>query len=281
MIKFENYNKVTVKCKKCGYLRTTNSNNIYKYGCPKCGQERTHNAQRLTKEEFVERAKKVHDNFYNYDKINYINYHTPIIITCPIHGDFPQMPSKHLCGHGCPSCANRDMSTEKFISRAKEVHGDKYDYSKVEYKTMNDSVIIICPIHGEFEQIPYTHIGMNCGCPKCSRSKGEEKISQILNSTNIKYIEQYKIKSDLFNNRKYIKVDFYLPDYNSIIEYNGEQHYIPIKYFGGTLQLENQIIRDQNLRTYCKENGIKLLEIRYDDVDIELIIDKFLNDSAV
>lgn len=90
-----------------------------------------------------------------------------VIITCPIHGDFEQCPEKHLKGFGCPVCSGRDgITTEKFIKRAKEIHGNKYDYSKVDYKDNKTKVTIICPKHGEFEQAPSNHL-RSCGCRKC------------------------------------------------------------------------------------------------------------------
>lgn len=160
---------VTVECKKCGFIRTTNANNIYRYGCPKCGQESTHNHQRLTKEEFINKANVMHNNKYNYDKVYYINYSTPVIITCPIHGDFAQSPGKHLRGsngipQGCPKCVGRNKTTEDVIKLSKEKHGDKYDYNKVKFVNNKTLITIICPKHGEFQQLPYIHYGVGCGC---------------------------------------------------------------------------------------------------------------------
>ena len=145
LVEFKNYMEVTVKCKKCGFLRTTNANNIYRYGCPKCGQERTHEVQKITQKEFIDRANKVHNYKYNYDKVEYINYTTPVIINCPEHGDFAQNPGKHLAGQGCPKCAGKNKTTEEIIEEAKKVHGDKYNYSKTVYTGMKNPITIICP----------------------------------------------------------------------------------------------------------------------------------------
>lgn len=279
LVTFNNYTDVTVKCKKCGCIRNTTANNIYRYGCPKCGIERGHEALRLTKEEFIQRAEILHGDKYDYSKVNYINYSTPVIIICSEHGEFAQMPSKHLSGHGCPSCANRNMTTEKFIQRAQAIHNNKYDYSKVVYTKAKEKVCIICPEHGEFWQEAESHL-QGVGCPKCNSSKGEQSVEKILKSLNIQYISQYTINSESFSNRKFMKVDFYLPDYNSIIEYNGIQHYVPVEKFGGEVVLKEQLLRDQELRNYCEEKKINLLEIKFNDSNIEKTIKDFLNNKC-
>jgi len=98
-----------------------------------------------------------------------------------------------LSGCGCPKCANehrndyKKLSTEDFIKRAKEVHGNKYDYSKVNYKSLESKVTIICPIHGEFEQRADSHLFQKSGCPKCNQSKGEIDVENYLIKNNIKY----------------------------------------------------------------------------------------------
>lgn len=213
LVEFNNCMDVTVKCKKCGYLRTTNANNIYRFGCPKCGQESTHDHQRLSQEEFINRATKLHCGKYTYDKVEYRSYHDPIIITCPIHGDFAQMPGKHL---------------------AKQ------------------------------------------GCPKCTQSGGEQIVNQILCTLKIPFKREVVIKNP-YNTHNF-RVDFYIDinDQIYIIEYNGQQHYIPVKHFGGELKLKEQQQRDSDLRKYCSENNIHLLEIKYDSKNIEEEIKNFL-----
>ena len=123
--------------------------------------------RKLTTEEFIIRAKSVHDCRYDYSKVNYVNARNKICIICPTHGEFWQYPHDHLKGQGCSkcSCVNRSVkfryNTIDFIFHAKETHGDKYDYSKVEYVNSRTKVCIICPIHGEFWQSPAHHIIVN------------------------------------------------------------------------------------------------------------------------
>ena len=118
----------------------------------------------------------MHGEKYNYSKVEYYNCKNKVIITCLKHGDFLQTPDAHLCGRGCPFCgydsvSKKNSSTkEEFILKARQIHGWKYDYSKVEYKNNSTKVCIICPEHGEFWQDPTTHIDNKAGCPKCSKN---------------------------------------------------------------------------------------------------------------
>ena len=126
----------------------------------------------MTKEEFVMRAKAVHGDKYDYTKTTYKNNKFKITVICPTHGEFEQTPLNHLRGRGCRKCGfdlihdkNRVL-VDDFIKKTKEVHGDKYDYSKVVYKSSREKVCIICPEHGEFWQTPSNHLSGR-GCRKC------------------------------------------------------------------------------------------------------------------
>lgn len=276
LVEFKNCMEVTVKCKKCGFLRTTNANNIYRFGCPKCGQERTHNLQRLTQEEFIQRAKEQHGDKYDYSKVEYYSYNTPVIITCKIHGDFAQTPGKHLSGQGCPKCIGKYKTTEEFIKLSKEIHGDKYDYSKTVYTRADTPVTIICPEHGEFEQLPRVHSVVGCGCPKCSQSHGERIVAQVLTDLNISFKEQVCLKNPYNEGHKF-RLDFWIPSLKLIIEYNGKQHYIPIEHFGGELRFKEQQKRDSDLRKVCEKTKTHLLEISYKEKNIEKVIKDFID----
>ena len=132
-------------------------------------------AKKKTTEEFINDARKVHGDKYNYSKAHYVNSKTKVCIICPEHGEFWQEASNHLNRQGCPKCGNENKggycrsSKEEFIKKARKVHGDKYDYSKVEYVNCMTKVCISCPEHGEFCQTPTNHLNGH-GCPKC---KGE------------------------------------------------------------------------------------------------------------
>lgn len=159
--------KITIICHIHGEFNQTPFAHLQGQGCPKCG-----NNIKLTTEEFIKKSKEIHSNLYGYSKVEYKNASTKVSIICPTHGEFEQTPSRHLGGQGCPKCgivsrANTiRKTTSNFIRRAKEIHGDKYNYSKVDYKGFRTKVTIICPIHGEFEQTPNNHLH-GLGCHKC------------------------------------------------------------------------------------------------------------------
>lgn len=128
-------------------------------------------SRKLTKEEFIKRAIEKHGDKYDYSKVDYKNATTKVCIICKEdgHGEFFQRPGDHVKGSGCPKCSgNRiKLTTEEFIKRAKEVHGNKYDYCKVDYKNNYTKIRIICPDHGEFHQNAGSHLVGN-GCPRCA-----------------------------------------------------------------------------------------------------------------
>ena len=129
-------------------------------------------ARKLDTNGFIEQAKKVHGDRYDYSKVEYINNHTSVTIECPVHGYIEITPQNHLRGCGCGKCSvllkkqNKPLTNNEFIYRAKKVHGDKYDYSKVEYVDAHTDVIIGCPIHGDFKQKPGEHL-RGRGCKRC------------------------------------------------------------------------------------------------------------------
>lgn len=147
--------------------------------------------KRLTTEEFKQRADIIHNGKYTYLKSEYKNAYTEVCITCPIHGDFYQTPHSHLRGRGCKKCGieksrqSKFYNTEEFIGKAKEIHGDKYDYSLVDYKGCGVGVLIICPKHGVFLQKPLKHL-QNCGCQKC----GKENRAKLKTKTTQEFIQR-------------------------------------------------------------------------------------------
>lgn len=167
--------KVCIICPEHGEFWQTPANHVRGQGCPKCAKESNGKERRNTTENFIYNAIKVHGVYYNYSKTEYINARTKVCIICPEHGEFWQIPFAHLRGQGCPNCSGRNMDNELFIGKAKEVHGDKYDYSKVNYVNSKDKVCIICPEHGEFWQSPAKHL-YGRGCPKCGKERNIESI---------------------------------------------------------------------------------------------------------
>ena len=169
---------------------------------------------KLTLEEFIEKSKKVHGNEYDYSKVIYKNNSTKVCIICNKHGIFKQTPSLHIYDKcGCSKCAkiNSRITINDFIEKPKLIHGNKYDYSLVDYKNQRTKIKIICPLHGEYEQTPNKHL-QNRGCPHCKMSKGEIKIKKYLDEKNIHYIYEHKFNNCL--NIKKLSFDFFIPMYN-------------------------------------------------------------------
>jgi very-short-patch-repair endonuclease len=216
--------------------------------------------KKLTTEEFIERAKKVHGSRYDYSKVNYINSTTKVCIICSEHGEFYNTPGNHIFQkQGCSSCyGNKKATTEEFIEKAKKVHGNKYDYSKVNYINNYTKVCIICPKHEEFNQKAYNHTRGD-GCPICKTSKGELKIINILEKNNIKYLYQHKFKE--CKNKLPLPFDFYLPEHNLLIEYDGRQHFEQSGFSNDKLKKTQK--HDKIKNNFCKEKGINLLRIPF------------------
>ena len=250
--------KLCIICPEHGEFWQKAGVHLRGYGCPICG-----GSKKLTTEEFVEKANKVHNNKYTYSKTNYINTGTKVCITCPVHGDFWQVPNNHLFGAGCPKCAGKYNDREFFIERSKKVHENKYDYSKVEYVATDEKVCIICPQHGEFWQTPSGHMHGQ-GCPMCNQSHLERDVMRLLRSQKIKFVAQ-KTFNWLIGTRT-MRLDFFLPDYGVAIECQGGQHFFAVDYYGGVNGLQSTQERDAQKKELCEEHGIRVLY--YSDLGI-------------
>lgn len=253
--------KVIIICPVHGEFEQFPFNHIKGNGCYLCSKNK-----KLTQEDFINNSNIIHNNFYDYSKVEYINSNTKVIIICPVHGEFKQLPNNHMSGHGCYECSleklskSKFLTTEEFIKKSKDVHNNKYDYSKVNYINSYVKVCIICPEHGEFLQTPNNHMNNSRGCPICKSSKGELKIKSWLDSHNIDYFQEYKFGD--CKNEKQLRFDFFLPSYNLCIEYDGEQHHMVRSVFGEKEFLKTQE-RDQIKNQYCLDNNIELLRIPY------------------
>lgn len=198
---------VCIICPEHGEFWQRPKNHIKGYGCTKCGRNAVSEKLSLNTDSFIKKAYKVHGNKYDYSKVNYINNHTKVCIICPEHGEFWQTPNDHLDNHGCIKCRDVNISktlsdtTNIFIEKARKTHGDKYDYSKVEYKGGDIKVCIICPIHGEFWQTPHAHLRGD-GCKKC----GIEKRTKERSLTTEEFIKRATIKHN--GKYDYSKVEY-------------------------------------------------------------------------
>ena len=258
--------EVIIICPIHGEFKQTPSNHKRGQKCPKCC------GKNLTTDEIIEQLKIKHNNLYDYSKIIDIKkVSNKIKIICPIHCEFEQTVNNHKRGQGCKNCSGLEKPTyEKLIIDFTTIHGNKYNYSNVIYQSAHKKIKIICPIHGEFEQTPNNHKNGN-GCPICKLSKGENDIKIFLEKNNIKYTPQYKFEN--CKNKLRLPFDFYLPKYNTCIEYNGLQHYKPIEHFGSIKGFTERQINDKIKMEYCNKNNIPLIVIKYND-NINSILSK-------
>lgn len=255
-----NKTKVQIICLKHGVFEQLPYSHLDGRGCIKCS------GKNLTNKEWIKKANKVHKNKYIYQKTIYKNAMSKVVITCTIHGDFKLTPNDHLNSlYGCQKCArNYRYSTKEWIQEAKKTHNDKYDYSKTRYKKAKLKVIITCPEHGDFLQTPNDHLNGRQGCPSCKLySKGEAKIDSFLRENQVKFESQKKYKP-----LGRLRFDFYLPDYNLLLEYDGEHHFRPIRFGGISKELaqinyEKTRRSDELKQAFAKSRGIAMLRISY------------------
>ena len=191
------YTKVCIICPKHGEFWQTPHDHLKGVGCPKCGMEKQKEILSDTYPIFLEKAKKVHGNKYDYSKADYINQNTKICIICPKHGKFWQTPNNHLRGEGCRICGiestkyYRSLKQDDFIKRSNKKFNNFYDYSKTDlnHRDENGKIIITCPLHGDFLTNPSWHLS-GVGCPKCGKSEKyttEEFIEKAINKHKNKY----------------------------------------------------------------------------------------------
>ncbi len=213
--------EVKIICSEHGVFYRTPSHHLSGHGCPKCIVPwRLSNTK-----DFVKKANKVHGNKYDYSKVSYVNSQTKVEIVCPDHGSFHQAPYSHLNGRQCPACVGGiQLSQSQFIEKAIKVHAGKYTYEKVKYKNSKRKVIITCPKHGDFKQVPNNHLnGSNCPC--CATNSYSQlsiewlKLEAKSRKINIQHAEnggEYVIPGTRF------RVDGYHARTKTIFEFYGD-----------------------------------------------------------
>lgn len=240
---------VCIGCRIHGNFFQLISNHEAGQNCPACLGRAT------TTEGFVKKANLIHGNRYDYSKVAYVSSQTPVSITCPTHGDFKQIPNSHLRGSGCPGCFGTPLlTTEQFIKRAKQVHGDRYDYSLVNYRGMEKAVIIICRVHGEFSQQAAVHVNQGCGCQKCACvvSAAQTEITHYLRDSGLTVLR---------NNRKLItpfELDIIVPENRIAIEYCG-------LYWHSEISGSKSRSYHLNKLRQCEAKGYRLITIFEDE----------------
>lgn len=212
-----NYNKFTyvnyhtkgiIQCKEHGDFEQNPANHIQGKGCKKCSTINARGLQKKTISQFIDDAKKIHEEIYDYSKVDYNRNKNNIIIICKIHGDFEQTPSNHLKGYGCFKCGiestakQRTKSINEFIDEANKIHKEKYDYSNVNYINARTKIKIICKTHGGFEQEPFSHLRGN-GCFQCGlllrSSKRLKTQNDFVNESNKIHNFKYNYENTEYN----------------------------------------------------------------------------------
>lgn len=262
LVHYENTRtKIKIICKPCNLVFEQKPNNhLNGQGCPNCYGNKT-----STTEQFIRKAEKIHNGIYDYTLCTYKNARAKIKIICKTHGIFEQSPNGHLSGLGCPTCGGvKKLTKLEFITRAKNIHGNLYNYDKFEYINNKTKSDILCLEHGIFKQTPDAHINRFHGCPVCKISVGEKRIRNILIEKNISFVMEHSFEDCRNPKTNYkLRFDFYLPNLNTCIEYDGPQHYG--HKLNGKLQYNDTDIhfRDNVKNKYCETNNIKLIRIPY------------------
>jgi hypothetical protein len=291
------HTNVTIICPIDGHpdFKQEPNNHLRGAGCPACGGVAQSNTAK-----FIDGANRRHGvGRYAYSRVVYINAWGKVSITCliPKHGDFLQAPAHHLEGKGCPKCGiasssilqfkRRESASDRFEAEASKVHGvGRYTYGKMKYRGAHIKIIITCPEHGDFWQTPNGHL-KGSGCSVCSESHGERVIrhilGEILPTTGVDFVQEHRILE--CTHKRPLPFDFAVMERGvvvGLIEYQGEQHYTPIRFASlsdlkGTQRLEVVRERDAIKVRYAAAEGIPLLIIPYwDFCNIESLVTGFL-----
>ena len=268
------HNTITIACKKHGVISITPKYHLNGVGCTQCSNMLSGNERKTPLDIFIKKCREKHGDSYDYSKVDYLNNNTKVNIICPKygHGVFQQTPDKHLNrGSRCPKCTGYyTLTTEEFIKKSKETHGDRYGYAKVNYSNTNSIVIIFCKEHGDFEQNARSHI-RGAGCPQCANN-GYSKPSILwldflskLYNINIQHACNFG--EYLIPETKY-KADGFCKENNTIYEFHGDYwHGNPMKFNPDDInEKSKKTFKELYDETLIRENKIK--ELGYNLVTI-------------
>lgn len=260
--------KVTIICTKHGEFQQTAHDHQLGAGCSKCWEEIRSEVLTLPWEKVLKSFRETHDDTYDYLENTYVNSHETMEIICKRHGVFEQSVANHRIGYGCPKCGRERISEflttpwEEVLKSFRETHKDEYRYTPETYTLLETPMEMFCSKHGRFLQTPKVH-RKGSGCPICKSSLGEKFIYHFLNEHKINFIQQHKFDDLVF--KGHLRCDFYVEEFNLVIEYNGEQHYIPNEFFGGEVGFKLTVERDFLKKQYCLEKNINYEVVRYDE----------------
>lgn len=250
--------KVLIICKFHGEFEQSPKKHLSGQGCSKCGREKTISARKTNLDEFIKVSKDIHNDKYDYSKVEFNTLTDKVTIGCKVHGDFLQQALVHKNGSGCTLCWGtrrlttlRLLTTEDIIRRSKNIHGDKYDYSDTIYSGPKNSLKILCPKHGYFSQAYYEHSVVGSGCKACSHigSNAQRNLGDLISNLGVSVTTDYKLSTGK-------EIDIFCKDLNIGFEYNG-------------LRFHGEHFKDKmyhlNKTKECEENGIRLIHIWEDE----------------
>lgn len=202
-----------IVCRVHGPFKQRRGEHFAGHGCHTCGGRKRRNT-----EQYIADAKAVHGDRFTYEKTKFVTTTDKVIVTCPIHGDFRVGAKPHLYGNGCLECSGlRRRTTQEFIAEARKKHGDRYDYSLVEYVNSNVDVTIVCASHGPFVQKPVYHLVNVVGCPTCTYSVSRPETSWLDDLGIDTSLRQARIRLQ----GKSRSVDAFDPSTNTVYEFWG------------------------------------------------------------
>lgn len=260
--------KIKHKCPKGHIYEQIPYSHLHGHNCYICENIKRAIARRKTPEDYYNECKK---KGLDLPVEPYLDNKTKIKHKCKQGHIYKQRPADHLQGQGCPRCSKKHSYTPKEYCDLCELKG--LDLPVEDYINTKTKIKHRCSKGHIYEQTPSKHLEGR-GCFICNESHGEKYIRNYLNSNSIKYIPQKKFQD--LKDKTYLSYDFYLPDYHILIEYQGIQHYTSSEYFGGDKQLEKQQEHDRIKRRYAKDNGYRLLELKY-TLNTQELVDKYLN----
>lgn len=247
-------NKVILMCPKHGDFLASIGNLIgRKSGCPKCGLEKKGRKLRADYEELIAGLKETHGNKYEYGEVVYGRGAAQINVKCPEHGWFTQTLQDHKKGVGCEMCSRSVRDQETFLAMAREIHGDKYDYSKAVYVRALDKVLITCRKHGDFFQTPNSHINTSHGCPTCGRtgpSEGQLEVADFLKN-HAEVETEYRMADSLKT------LDIVIPSHGLAVEYHG--------LIWHSTKFAKDPTRDLVKHKEAEEQGLRVIHIYSDE----------------
>lgn len=254
--------KILIKCNVHGKFYQNPRKHFTGQGCPDCSSNKS-----FTRAEFISKLKIQFGNSLDYRYVKFFGMNNKAHIFCKTHGKIIRTAKSILNSEfACTKCSSTSELTKNyFIEKANQKHNYFYDYSNIEDSNFinNKSTIeIICPKHGVFKQRIKNHLSGH-GCGKCCASLGEKIIMSKLNQLDIKFVTQYPLLKNEESNR-FLKVDFFLPEKNTVIEYDGYQHTYPVPYFGGEKTLNRIQKLDIIKNEHCIKNNINIIRINFD-----------------